>query len=114
MTPPPPPPRLSHMVSVIDKLALFMPKDRPWRGPHPAIFIYCLHKTCITTLDTHERYNYGLHIILSPFHFNFGRITRGLAVADSGTKNKRMLTRPKSPRVQVNCFLTAVLSDSLP
>lgn len=112
---PPPPPRRSHMVGVIDKLASFMPKDRPWCGPHPAKFIYRLHKTCIATPGTDERYNNELNILHSPFFTftDFGCITRGLAVAVSGTKSKRMLTRLKSPRVQVNCFLTTLLSDSL-
>lgn len=112
----PPPPRLSHMVNVIDKLASFMLKDRPWCGPHPAILIYCLHRTCIASPNTDERYHKEWLIIHSPsFTFaDFGRITRGPAVAVSRTKNKSMLTRPKPPRVQVNCFLTTLLSDSLP
>lgn len=68
---PPPPPRRSHMVGVIDKLASLMPKDRPWCGPHPAKFIYRLHKTCIATPGTDERYNNDLNILHSPsFHFH--------------------------------------------
>lgn len=97
---PPPPPRLSHMVSVTDKLASFMPKDRPWCRPRPAIFIYCLHKTCIGSPGSNEHSNSALHVLHSASlaFTDLGRITRGLADAVSGTTNKRMLTRLKSPQ----------------
>lgn len=54
-------------VSIITKLASFMLKDRPWYGPHTVIFIYCMHKTCITT-PTHE-YCKNMLQIFHPFLF---------------------------------------------
>lgn len=54
------------MVSVIDKLASFMPKDRPWCGPDLAIFISGVHKACMAT-PTQMSVTTMLAIVHSPF-----------------------------------------------
>lgn len=87
---------------------------RPPYCPHTGIFISRMHKTGIAT--RHRRVlQQPVTSCSSPF---FTRdscyVTRGLMVSVSRTKNRRMLTRLKSPRVQVNGVLTALLSRSLP